>query len=465
MIFRNTKLKIIQKKAKMMNNLYAKEIYNEIVDSLSELIRIPSVKALPAENAPFGLETLKALEYMLDLGKSFGFTCVNIDGYAGYIDFPGTSERQVGLLCHLDVVPAEKGWENNPFEPLIKEGKIIGRGTADDKGPAIACLYAMKALKDEGFNPPCTIRLILGLDEESGSECMEYYKKKEKNPDTGFTPDAKFPVIYAEKGILHITLEGLTDSEIYEGFNVRLIKLKGGERANMIPAECECSYSITGDDNTFEVVNFVSVGKPGHASLPELGENAISKAMKELSDIFKKYDSKNQFLDFFTDNIGIETNGNSFGIGFSDDKSGSLTCNVGLIDYLDGIFSVTFDIRYPVTINKDLIIDIIKSRAQKYGLSVKNSGGLDPVYKDPESDFVQTLLKVFEQVTGEKSRPIAIGGGTYARAIPGIIAFGPNFRPEDDAAHQSGEYMKLDDLFLCYEIYKKAIEKLCFSIA
>jgi len=448
----------------MNNNLYKKEIYKEIIDSLSELIRIPSVKSTPAENAPFGIETLKALEYVLDLGKSFGFKCVNLDGYAGYIDFPGASEKQVGILCHLDVVPAEKGWKNNPFEPVIEEGKIIGRGTADDKGPAIVSLYAMKALKDEGFIPPCTIRLILGLDEESGNECMEYYKKKEKNPDTGFTPDAKFPVIYAEKGILHITLESLADIKIFENHNVRLKTIKGGERANMIPAECEYSYSILNNDNEIEVIYGKALGSPGHASLPELGENAISKAMAELGDIFKNYDSHNPVLDFFADNIGIETNGNSLGIGFSDDKSGALTCNVGLIDYSEGIFSATFDIRYPVSIDKDIIIDTINERSLKYGLKVKNSGGLGPVYKDPESDFVQTLLKVFEEVTGTKSKPIAIGGGTYARAVPGIIAFGPNFRPEDDSAHQSGEYMRLEDLFLCYEIYKKAIEKLCFYI-
>jgi len=451
-------------KSKMINNPYTKEIYKEITDSLCELIRIPSVKSDPAENAPFGVETLRALKYMLDLGKSFGFKCVNLDGFAGYIEFPGTSERQVGILCHLDVVPAEKGWDNNPFEPVIQEGKIIGRGTADDKGPAIACLYAMKSLKDEGFIPPCTIRLILGLDEESGSECMEYYKKKEKVPDTGFTPDAKFPVIYAEKGILHITLEGIMNSEDYLAYPVRLKALSGGERANMIPAECEYSYSITDDNDEIKVINSKSLGKPGHASLPEFGENAISKTMKELNLIFKKNNSHNPVIDFFADNIGIETNGESFGIGFSDEKSGALTCNVGLIDYSEGIVSTTFDIRYPVSISKDIIVDIIEAKAEKYSLKIKTFSGLNPVYKDPQSDFVQTLLGVFEEVTGTISKPIAIGGGTYARAIPGIIAFGPNFRPEDDVAHQSGEYMKLDDLFLCYEIYKKAIEKLCFYL-
>ncbi len=445
--------------------IYSKEIYKEITDSLCEIIRIPSVKSTPAENAPFGVETLKALDYMLDLGKRFGFHCVNLDGFAGYIDFPGKSEKQVGILCHLDVVPAKTGWENNPFEPVIQEGEIIGRGTADDKGPAIASLYAMKSLKDEGFIPPCTIRLILGLDEESGSECMEYYKKKEKVPDTGFTPDAKFPVIYAEKGILHITLEGILNSEDYLSYPVRLKMIKGGERANMIPAECEYSYSITDDSGIVKVINSKSQGKPGHASLPEFGENAISKAIKELNTIFKNDNSYNPFIDFFTDNIGTETDGESFGIGFSDDKSGALTCNVGLIDYSEGIVSCTFDIRYPVSINKDIIVDIIEAKVNKYGLKIKKFTGLDPVYKDPQSDFVQTLLCVYEEVTGTKSNPIAIGGGTYARAIPGIIAFGPNFRPEDDVAHQSGEYMKLDDLFLCYEIYKKAIEKLCFYIS
>ena len=448
----------------MDNNFGNNYIYKEITDSLCGLLRIPSVKSTPAENAPFGAETVKALEYMLNLGRSFGFETTNLDGYAGYIDFPGTSGKQVAVLCHLDVVPADKGWKNNPFEPVITDDRIIGRGTADDKGPAIASLYAMKSLKDEGFLPPCTIRLILGLDEESGNECMTYYKKKEKLPDTGFTPDAKFPVIYAEKGICHVTLEGIADSDFDSSSNLRLISVKGGERANMIPAECDYSYSITGTDNMISVKNMKSIGKPGHASLPEFGENAISKAMQELSELFTEFNSNNSFVKFFADNIALETNGESLGIGFSDSKSGSLTCNVGLIDYSKGISSVTLDIRYPVSVDRNIILDTIKMKAKKYNLKIKNSSGLDPVYKDPQSDFVQTLLGVYEEVTGEKSQPIAIGGGTYARSIPGIIAFGPNFRPQDDVAHQSGEYIKLKDLFLCYEIYKKAIEKLSFNL-
>ena len=141
----------------MDNNFGNNYIYKEITDSLCGLLRIPSVKSTPAENAPFGAETVKALEYMLNLGRSFGFETTNLDGYAGYIDFPGTSGKQVAVLCHLDVVPADKGWKNNPFEPVITDDRIIGRGTADDKGPAIASLYAMKSLKDEGFLPPCTI--------------------------------------------------------------------------------------------------------------------------------------------------------------------------------------------------------------------------------------------------------------------------------------------------------------------
>lgn len=449
---------------KMHKNILHKDIYDDITSSLCDLIKIPSVKSTSTNDAPFGQNTLKALEYMLKLGESLGFLSTNLDGYAGFIDFPGTSEKQVAILCHLDVVPADKGWDTDPFEPSVLDGKITGRGTADDKGPAIACLYAMKALKDEGFVPPCSIRLILGLDEESGSLCMEHYKKKEKLPDIGFTPDAKFPVIYAEKGILHLTLEGNLSSKINDSDRLRLISINGGERANMIPAECEFSYSITDENNQIKIVKDKSSGKPGHASLPEYGENAISKALNLLADLFVKNDIHNPLVEFFADNILTETNGESFGIAFSDDKSGALTCNVGLINFEDNLATITFDIRYPVTCQKDNIIDTIKLRADKYGLDIKNFSGLDPVYKDPDSGFVQTLLKVYEEVTGTNSSPIAIGGGTYARSIPGIIAFGPNFDPKDDVAHQSGEYIKLDDLFLCYEIYKKAIEKLCFYI-
>lgn len=483
-----------------------------MLDSLSDLISIPSVKGIPEPGAPFGIQTLRALEYMLSLGEDMGFTTKNIDGFAGYIEF-GEGSKELAILCHLDVVPADKGWSTNPFVPVIHDGKITGRGTNDDKGPAIAALYAMKALKDEGFIPPCRVRLILGLDEESGCECMSYYKTKEKTPDIGFTPDAKFPVIYAEKGILHITVSGafpqvnLSDNEIKTQLSslsaanplphISLIGISGGERANMVPAECTYTFMIpanskaVADSGSFSdiatdaltekvnsmhinsaytpngknTINSVTVhGKPGHASMPENGENAISKAVNELFDIFQANNTSHPFLDFYKIHINMETDGKGLGISGSDSLSGALTCNVGLISFSQNLLEMTFDIRYPVTFNREALINTISEKISAYGMSIKSHGGLEPIYTDPESDFILTLLKVFNETTHQSLAPVAIGGGTYARSMPGIVAFGPNFNSADDVAHQAGEYMRIDDLFLCSKIYKNAIRELASKI-
>jgi succinyl-diaminopimelate desuccinylase len=453
----------------------------QMLDSLSGLIRIPSVKGIPEPGAPFGFETLRALEYMLSLGNEMGFTTKNIDGFAGYIEF-GEGSKELAILCHLDVVPADKGWSTNPFEPVIHDGKITGRGTNDDKGPAVAALYAMKVLKEEGFAPPCRVRLILGLDEESGCECMAYYKTKEKTPDIGFTPDAKFPVIYAEKGILHITVSGafpqvnLSDSEIktqsssFSAANplphLSLIGISGGERANMVPAECTYSFLDSVFDTSSNTIKSVTVhGKPGHASMPENGENAISKAVNELYDIFKANNTSHPFLDFYKNHINMETDGKGLGISGSDSLSGALTCNVGLISFSQNLLEMTFDIRYPVTFDRAALIRTISEKISAYGMSIKSHGGLEPICTDPESDFIQTLLKVFNETTHLSLTPVAIGGGTYARSMPGVVAFGPNLNSADDVAHQAGEYMRIDDLFLCSKIYKNAIKQLASKLS
>lgn len=434
---------------------------NQLKTTLCDLIRIPSVRGNPEKNAPYGKNTLKALEYMLNLGNEMGFKTVNLDGHAGYIEF-GSGEKQLGILCHLDVVPAKTGWETDPFEPVCKDGKIIGRGALDDKGPAVACLYAMKSLKDEGFDPGCKIRLILGLDEESGMECIKHYRKKEPPPDTGFTPDAMFPVIYAEKGILLLKLEGKIPSPTCDKSDkIRLLKVNGGERANMIPARCSYVLEISTGSSNPSVVSETITGIPGHSKDPECGENAISKAMYKLAGIFSEHNSSHVAVDYFSKNIRKDVYGESFGISCSDSGSGKLTCNVGLIELDEKGFSVTLDIRYPVTADKTQIIETVKSKSGPFGVFVKQTTCIPPVNFDPEGDFIKTLLDAYNKTTGKSGVPIYTGGGTYARSIPNIAAFGPVYDPADDVAHQSGEYIRVENLVLCHDIYKDAMRELC----
>jgi len=487
-------------------------IQTELVKTLKDLLSIPSTKGVPECGAPFGKETKRALEYMLCEGNKMGFRTLDLDGFAGYIEF-GEGDREISILCHLDVVPAGEGWKFDPFTPFIQDGKLFGRGTNDDKGPAVATLYSMKSLKEQGYVPPCRIRLILGLDEESGSQCMAHYKSKQALPDLGFTPDAKFPVIFAEKGILHIKIKGEFDTTFPATESIVLISGFGGERANMVPATCTISWInnpanklITNDlflnlskinnkelsadkDEKVQIYcnsadsesvgkenmvnsNFANVsivqktitGAPGHASMPEFGVNAISKAMIELYELFADKQMSHPFIKFYNDFFGITTDGSLLGIDYNDCESGALTCNVGLLELTTSGVEMTVDIRYPVTANPEEICSIIRDKCEATGLIIDDIVDNPPLYVDKNSVLVSTLLNVYNETTSSDSKPVAIGGGTYARSIPNIVAFGPNFIKEDDVAHQAGEYIKLDDLFLCEKIYQKAIQALALVV-
>lgn len=437
----------------------------ELVESLKGLLSIPSVKGLSQPGAPFGIETVNALHYMLETGSNMGFKTCNLDGYAGFIEF-GEGDKEIAVLCHLDVVPAGEGWDFDPFTPFIDNGRLFGRGTNDDKGPAISALFAMKSLKDSGYNPPCRIRLILGLDEESGSQCMVHYKETQALPDFGFTPDAKFPVIFAEKGILHITIHGSLDIPFPTTNSFIFVSAKGGERANMVPATCLLTWIENSDNRIItesDNINKKSVtvkGVPGHASMPEFGENAISKAMLQIGSIMSANDAIHPFVSFYNNNFGTTTDGSLLGIDYNDNDSGSLTCNVGLLDMTTDSVTMTLDIRYPVTANPDMIVSHINKHCASTKFSIIDIQNNPPLFVDKDSDLIQTLLSVYNEATSGEATPIAIGGGTYARSMPNIVAFGPNFTKEDDVAHQAGEYIKLDDLFLCRDIYQKAIQML-----
>jgi succinyl-diaminopimelate desuccinylase len=439
----------------------ASRSFDELLHALSGVLAIPSVKGSPEPGAPFGRATREALDYMLSLWDRMGFRTCNLDGYAGYIEF-GDGDGEVAALCHLDIVPPGDGWTSDPYKMILRDGRAIARGIIDDKGPAIACLFAMKHLQDSGYRPRNRIRLILGLDEESGCECMTYYRLREKGPDIGFTPDAKFPVIYAEKGILHVTISGSLHFPVPPSLPQAKLSIEGGDKANMVPSICRYTLRVSPDRDVLNIESPVGVvvGKSSHASLPQYGENAISKAILELDEKLSVQGATDPLVEFYRRNIAMETDGARFGIAYSDPQSGALTCNAGLLTYRDGNASLTLDIRYPVTADKGLILTTLSDRAAEYGMTIHEDSGMDPLYREPDSRFVTTLLNVYKEVTGSDASPIAIGGGTYARRMPNIIAFGPVADPAHDVAHQAGEYFRLDDLDLCVRIYEQAFRRL-----
>ena len=224
--------------------------FDEMLSFLREILQIDTVKSAASEGKPFGEGNALCLEKVLDKAKEMGFETFNCDNYAGHVDF-GNGDEIFGILGHLDVVPAEGKWTYPPFGGEIKDGVLYGRGVLDDKGPMIACLYALKQLKDEGFVPSKKIRLIFGCDEESGWGCMDYYSSKIKLPDVGFSPDGDFPVINVEKGVCHIDIDA--------GALPRGVKeISGGQRVNIVLDECRAV-----------IEGGVSVYKQSGAAAPE----------------------------------------------------------------------------------------------------------------------------------------------------------------------------------------------------
>lgn len=445
----------------------------EMVKTLKELIAIPSVKSEPAgSGAPFGREIARALEYVLEWGEKNGFVAENFSGYAGHLEY-GEGKDIVGVLLHLDVVPAGEGWQYPPFEGIRSNDRIYGRGAVDDKGPVTAVLYALKALQEEGIKPSKKIRLIFGCDEESNWECMEHYFQHVEKPTCGFAPDGDFPLINCEKGFLGLSLK-TTVAPTSGGPVVK--RLRGGTRLNIVPEEAEASL-VADDPEVFSLLQekaagdgrvfvkrsgeeiFVKVkGKSAHASLPHLGENAVVHLLNFLAALEWKggqWDLIRLLGEKFAD-----YNGEGLGIACQDHISGALTLNLGTIDFSGDKVKLEVDIRYPLCTDEKRITGAFEENLAGTGFTLTKLREVPPHHMPLESPLVKTLLAVYREETGDFRPPLAIGGRTYAVALGNGVAFGPNLPGRAELAHQKDEYFLVPDLLLCARIYADAMYRL-----
>jgi len=412
---------------------------NEMIEALQKLVSFQSIAKEEGPEYPYGKEVCGAKEYVLELAKSFGMRAEDVPGKYAYIEI-GEGPRLIGILSHLDVVPAGDGWTQDPFGGEIVDGKIYGRGTTDDKGPTIAVLYAMKALKEK-TTLPARIRLILGQTEENGEwRDIEAYTDAEEIPECGFTPDGDFPAIQNELGAMVFRVQ-MPQSGFLQG--------EGGTAPNMVPARARVKTEF----GTYE-----ASGKACHGCAPWLGLNGISELMEKVHQA----EPENRFLRMYADLIGKTIYGEKLGIA-AEDESGKLTLNVGLFEVRDETATLMVDIRYPAKKNPDEISGSLVRQFSSYGASCECVYHVRPLYTPSDSPVLGALLSAYREVTGDDSRPISIGGGTYAKAMPNMVAFGPNFPGHENREHMEDEYILVEDFLKLEEIYERALAYLLDS--
>lgn len=444
-----------------------KEKYSAYKDKAIELLRkLISYNTVLDEykegsDAPFGEGNKECLNYLLDYAKKDGFTVKNVDNYAGHIEF-GSEGEILGVLAHLDVVPFDASeWDSDPLTLDIRDGKMFARGSMDDKGPLVTSYIAMKMLLDEGFKPKRRIRLITGCDEESGSRCLEHYLKKEAKPALGFSPDAEFPLIYGEKGMISFDVKMPLDGVILD-FNC-------GTRYNMVPSVAKMKLAINLDKEYLAYLKannlngeikdgyYVAYGEAAHAMCPENGINAGFILFDFLA---KHTDSK--IAKFFNEYFLNDTLGKKLGIDCYDEKMKYLTCNFAISRVENGSMRIGFNCRVPLNECFLVIKKKLAIATEKYGYSYEVVSESNRHYVSKDSELVKTLMSVYKECTGDNvNAPVTIGGGTYAREIGNAVAFGPMFVGREDVCHIANEYIIIDDFDKAVEIYYNAIYELC----
>ena len=421
-------------------DLCLERYYDRMIEGIQNNMRIPSVKGKPEAGAPYGKFVNMALEDALLQAKELGLRVKNIDHKIGYAEI-GKGDQMIAVLGHLDVVPAEGEWKHPPYEAVISEGILWGRGALDDKGPIIGALYALKAIQDSGIQLNKRIRVILGTDEESGSSCVKHYiTSKEEMPSCGFTPDAQFPVIYSEKGAIQIVIEQkLTAKEdmLFEECN-------GGKAINAVMSNFSIAFF---DEQTKTRYQKNFEGKNAHASEPWKGINAALKASKELLTLDDVPEAIKRMSCFIQESLMMFPRELEKGVQSFEEDLGKITINLGKMYKKKESVFYEFDIRYPYGINAADVIDQMGQLSGKYEMTIADKKNNPPLYISKDTEIVRKLMNLYCSEMGEEIAPIAIGGSTYAKSFPNMVAFGPIFPFQENKIHQPNESVDLKDLY------------------
>ena len=428
------------------------------IEDLKALVRIPSVsRGDPAEEGkPFGKTVYEALQAALAIARRLGLKAWDVDGYCGVVEY-GEGEEVLGILAHLDVVPEGEGWSVPPYSATEKDGRIIGRGTLDDKSPALSAIYALAAAKECGLKMKRRVRVILGCDEEIGSLGVEHYLKVEGQPTLAFTPDAEYPVVNSEMGIMHTTYEKHYPSQLRIDCGTAANVIPGVIRAELpvkaVPVHAPAGYTVTYDENRITVE-----GRGGHASMPEFAKNALQALMKILT-VQPLPDADKETVRALYALWQFDMHGETLGIDVTD-ESGRITYQPDVIRFNENGVRFIADCRHPFTAKAE---DLLQKWDDAYGKAgfARTDTVIKPGHFIPaDSELVSTLMSIYNELNHSDSKPLSMGGGTYAREMENAVAFGIVREGEESMCHMPDESISIEDIRFNTAVMAEAIRRL-----
>ena len=440
-----------------------KPYQEEMMKSLKEFIAIDSVydEETRSEMDPFGKGVSKALHYIENLAKKDGFIVHNYDNMVVEI-LTNELEPNVTIMAHADVVPTGTGWPQDPFELTEKGDFLYARGVADDKGPLLSCYYGLKALRDNNLLGNYQVRFLVGGNEERGSACMECYfhTLNKKQPTYGFSPDSAYPLTYAEKGIIGFIVRKDIDLP-------NVISIKGGVASNSVIEKCE--VLMKEDLNFIAYLNNESVdysylangnnmlltfnGVAAHGSVPWMGKNAAMEAVKQLGNYYKNADLQLLYK------LYSPLRGEGVNAAAHSEDMGDNSLNVGLFSLENGKLEMVVNYRHVEKVTAEQMINNVKEASKPFDVEVASVSPL--LYYPKDHPLIKTLLRVYQEETGDLETPIiASGGGTYAKEADNVVAFGMEYPGHDPKMHGVNENTKKSYLFESMGIFAHAIIEL-----